>query len=216
MTALSPQWDFLHCRADSRLMPSQCETALLCNDVSHWLGASLDSALILIRRHLSIQPGPMPTVSLPTSLSSYGVKESWSHTYCTHLWPRVEAWPMVEEARELARLWLSELAASPAWPRLSDVRGSEDVAAGCKLFVVSDKAEPFGAFASELKLFENTCVSDVSTAAENIWASVSNALLKTLELSPPPNDEAFSLAVKTLVSSNWWEKHVKKNLRASS
>ena len=37
----------LHCcvRADSRFAPSQWETALLCNDVSHWLGASLESAL---------------------------------------------------------------------------------------------------------------------------------------------------------------------------
>ena len=34
-------------RADSRFAPSQRETALLCNDVSHWLGASLESALIL-------------------------------------------------------------------------------------------------------------------------------------------------------------------------
>ena len=31
--------------SDSRLVPSQWETALLCNDVSHWLGASLESAL---------------------------------------------------------------------------------------------------------------------------------------------------------------------------
>ena len=33
------------CRADSRSAPSQWETALLCNDVSHWLVASLESAL---------------------------------------------------------------------------------------------------------------------------------------------------------------------------
>ena len=32
-------------RTDSRFVPSQWETVLLCNDVSHWLGASLDSAL---------------------------------------------------------------------------------------------------------------------------------------------------------------------------
>ena len=32
-------------RADSRFAPSQFETALLCNDISHWLGASLESAL---------------------------------------------------------------------------------------------------------------------------------------------------------------------------
>ena len=33
-------------RADSRFAPSQWETALLCNDVSRWLGASLKSARI--------------------------------------------------------------------------------------------------------------------------------------------------------------------------
>ena len=31
-------------RANSRFTPSQWETALLCNDVSHWLGASLESS----------------------------------------------------------------------------------------------------------------------------------------------------------------------------
>ena len=31
-------------RADSRFAPSQWETALLCNNASHWLGASLESA----------------------------------------------------------------------------------------------------------------------------------------------------------------------------
>ena len=31
--------------ADSRFAPSWWETALLCNDVSHWLGANLESAL---------------------------------------------------------------------------------------------------------------------------------------------------------------------------
>ena len=36
------------CRVDSRFAPSQRETALLCNDVSHWLGASLESALYML------------------------------------------------------------------------------------------------------------------------------------------------------------------------
>ena len=36
-------------RADSRFAPSQWETALLCNDVSHWLGASLESALSIYK-----------------------------------------------------------------------------------------------------------------------------------------------------------------------
>ena len=34
-------------RADSRFAPSQWEMALICNDISHWLGASLESALKL-------------------------------------------------------------------------------------------------------------------------------------------------------------------------
>ena len=34
-------------RADSRFVPSQWETALFCNDVSHWLGASLESVLLV-------------------------------------------------------------------------------------------------------------------------------------------------------------------------
>ena len=43
------QWS----RAVSRFAPSQWETALLCNDVSHWLGANLESALMkyVDRRH---------------------------------------------------------------------------------------------------------------------------------------------------------------------
>ena len=32
-------------RADSRLAPNQWETSLLSNDVSHWLGANLESAI---------------------------------------------------------------------------------------------------------------------------------------------------------------------------
>ena len=36
-------------RADSRFAPSQWETALLCNDVSHWLGANLESALLVLK-----------------------------------------------------------------------------------------------------------------------------------------------------------------------
>ena len=34
------RWHNMEYRADSRFAPSQWETALLCNDVSHWLGAS--------------------------------------------------------------------------------------------------------------------------------------------------------------------------------
>ena len=43
-------------RADTRFWPSQCETWLLCNNVSHWLGANLESVL----KH---NGGPCGTVS---------------------------------------------------------------------------------------------------------------------------------------------------------
>ena len=37
--------------ADSRFVPSQWETALLCNGVSHWLGENLESALVQRYQH---------------------------------------------------------------------------------------------------------------------------------------------------------------------
>ena len=40
-------WMLFVLRTDSRFAPSQWETVLLCNDVSHWLGTNLESALIL-------------------------------------------------------------------------------------------------------------------------------------------------------------------------
>ena len=42
-------------RAHSRFAPSQWETVLLCNDVSHWLGASLESAQYLCRQEVPVQ-----------------------------------------------------------------------------------------------------------------------------------------------------------------
>ena len=42
-------------RADSRFAPSQWETALLCNNISHWLSASLESVLCT---QLAILPTP--------------------------------------------------------------------------------------------------------------------------------------------------------------
>ena len=40
--------------ADSRFVPSQWETALLCNDVSHWLGASLESVLSIYTKSVRL------------------------------------------------------------------------------------------------------------------------------------------------------------------
>ena len=38
----------IYIRADSGVAPTQWETALLCNDVSNWLGATLESALHIV------------------------------------------------------------------------------------------------------------------------------------------------------------------------
>ena len=46
--------DVLNIQADSRFATRQWETALLCNDVSHWLDANLESALIF---NVKLAPG---------------------------------------------------------------------------------------------------------------------------------------------------------------
>ena len=51
-------------RADSRFAPSQWETVLLCNNVSHWLGASLESALWLQCRAPYIHKFPLAWYSI--------------------------------------------------------------------------------------------------------------------------------------------------------
>ena len=43
-------------RADSRFAPSQRETALLSNDVSHWLVANLESATFLSYDYVPVGP----------------------------------------------------------------------------------------------------------------------------------------------------------------
>ena len=58
-------------RADSRFVPSQWETALLCN-VSHWLGASLESALCGLLRETKICPShPSSTYSKTLKYATY-------------------------------------------------------------------------------------------------------------------------------------------------
>ena len=56
------------CRVDSRFAPNQWETALLCKDVSHWLGASLESALVCTTLGLTLvlKPGPWFNIKMPS------------------------------------------------------------------------------------------------------------------------------------------------------
>ena len=59
-----------HYRADSRFAPNQWETPLLCN-VSHWLGANLESAL-----HYHCGPKPQPEHIFNIRMPSYQHRES--------------------------------------------------------------------------------------------------------------------------------------------
>ena len=76
----------IYSRADSRFTPSQWEITLLCNDLSHWLGASLESTLYsLFACHGSITsqiwrfPNPewLAVHLRQTALTSRLWQESW-------------------------------------------------------------------------------------------------------------------------------------------
>ena len=75
-------------RADSKFASSQWETALLCNDVSHWLGISLESAMEydsfinLIYVHIQV-PGFIIYLfmNLKISIQSYLINGFWQ-CYC--------------------------------------------------------------------------------------------------------------------------------------
>ena len=67
-------------RADSRFAPSQWETALHCKDVSHWLGASLESTLINIGGLLTISIFIQNTLIFSPIFSSYTISLHWVGT----------------------------------------------------------------------------------------------------------------------------------------
>ena len=64
-------------RADSRFVPNQWEAALLCNDVSRWLGASLESALTTFSAFLSWTMVSQQCLSL----KCYNFHVSWTNMY---------------------------------------------------------------------------------------------------------------------------------------
>ena len=61
-------------RADSRIVPSQWETLLLCNHVSHWLGVNLESVVIMINI--------TPTIHCHSCV----YRVDTAHYYCSHQW----------------------------------------------------------------------------------------------------------------------------------
>ena len=68
-------------KAHSRFAPSQWKTALLSNDVSHWLGASIESALYLPARTTAGRTITGP--SIPWMIVKYFVKIRW-HLKCPY------------------------------------------------------------------------------------------------------------------------------------
>ena len=68
-------------RPDSRFAPSQWETLLQCNAVSHWLGANLEFALSQIPKFMGPTWGPAgscrPQMG-PMNLAIRGVHTAWS------------------------------------------------------------------------------------------------------------------------------------------
>ena len=73
--------DYIYSRvfqADSRFAPSQWETSLLSNVVSHWLGVNLESALVLYILLSSLTVDFVMNWSVP--FSGYGCSQ-WETTF---------------------------------------------------------------------------------------------------------------------------------------
>ena len=75
-------------RADFiRFALSQWETALLCNDVSHWLGVSLESALYLFhqsRTYLTMNPFTVASANLDNKMIEKSYLKSRDHAHTIH------------------------------------------------------------------------------------------------------------------------------------
>ena len=78
---VQPFQRWICCRADSRFAPSQWETSLLCNAVSHWLGANLESALCCTWKQLGTHATVHHQCTLKTSVKNVEVRIKWP-TFC--------------------------------------------------------------------------------------------------------------------------------------
>ena len=64
-------------RADSRFVPSQWEIVLLCNDISHWLGTNLKSALLYICIYTMLLLTQLMLQSALCSVSHHAIFIAW-------------------------------------------------------------------------------------------------------------------------------------------
>ena len=81
----------LVCRADPRLVPSQWQTSLFSNAVSHWLGASLESALglacILDPNFVSTVSADIDALAHNSAMSLTGTVPTTTQTYFRQRFP---------------------------------------------------------------------------------------------------------------------------------
>ena len=80
-------------RADSRLAPIQWEMALFCNDVSHWLGANLESALFHEWHNLSMPIKTKKVLGGHTLSTCFSAIGPWPcpSEIVANLWPPIPA-----------------------------------------------------------------------------------------------------------------------------
>ena len=71
-------------RADFRFAPSQWETTLLCNDVSHWLGTNLESALSMFGKSSRYLKAYEVSLSVPCLLMTLFF--TWSRQQQSRHW----------------------------------------------------------------------------------------------------------------------------------
>ena len=89
----------IHYKADSRLAPSQWETSLQSNAVSHWLGANLESALPYghVKSHLELKTETHGSPSQSYVCCEY-FKENWlcQNGLVHTIWPVISGWSHYE------------------------------------------------------------------------------------------------------------------------
>ena len=92
-------------RADSRFVPSQWEMPLLCNDASHWLGTSLESAST---RYV----GGTPTSEVTPVTIRYirpplhgHTSQYHGHEWLSHSWDKAISDSDLETPRSRSRVW---------------------------------------------------------------------------------------------------------------
>ena len=101
-------------RADSSFAPSQWEMALLCNNISHWLGASLESSLWLdpCKNTVGILDTSCPSINPSVHLSVHDPSCQLCRI-CSFGWDF-----FYHQYKKMCHMWWFFLSWSVIWPQL--------------------------------------------------------------------------------------------------